>query len=69
MQNQTEALDTAAAETEKAREEIAQASKTVLSAVKELEGAVSDTQGLIQGIGDGSPYPRGTGVRTTRIGL
>ena len=51
MQHQTEALDGAAGETEKAQKAISRASQTVLEAVRDLGTAVADTQGLIHEIG------------------
>ncbi len=51
MKHQTEALDGAAGETEKARQEISGAAQTVLAAIKDLETAVAGTQGLIGEIG------------------
>ena len=51
MQRQTEALDTAAGQTEKARQEISSAAQTVLAAIRDLENAVEGTRGLIGEIG------------------
>ncbi len=51
MKHQTEALDTAAGDAEKARQDIADAAGTVMTAIRDLERAVEDTRGLIGEIG------------------
>lgn len=52
MKNQMEALDTAAGETETAKDAISSSTATVLGSVRELQRAIADTAGLIQGIGE-----------------
>jgi methyl-accepting chemotaxis protein len=51
MKNQTEALDTAAGETESAKDAISSSTATVLTSIKGLEHALTETGGLIKDIG------------------